>query len=410
MVTIELDNGLFFDLVSHNQFERVKTKLIYLCKFNPFRTAGGAAIRNRAILSLLSKTFDVYLVCFSSSNDEVIDGDIKVFSLKHVSNPVTSLLCDQSFSVAHFYSNRMVTVIQGLFDDNVFALIYVSELAMFQYVKHIRSSQRPKIILDCHNVESLLLRDAVPYQARWRQLLFRQESQALMRFEREAIKRSDSVVFVSEADRRLADAHFNCDHKAFVIPNCLDATVQADHTEVRYRSKLDRFAIVGTLDWHANRSGIAWFIDKIWRPYFSHNPTSELYLIGKKYKRCREFTGTGVLHFYNVHDIGPILQSADVGVAPLLYGGGSRLKILEYFVYRKPVIATSKAAHGLDITPGIHYLKADNYVEFQLATEALLDTRLRSSLVQNGLALVQNKYVIDLYAETLLSALSTARR
>jgi len=394
-------------LISHYYLERVRPKLIYLCKFNPYRTVGGAAIRNRGVLSLLSKKFDVYLVCFSS-NDEMVDGDVKVFSLKQESNPVISIVCDKSLSVAHFYSKRMVAVIRGLFNEHVFSATYVSELAMFQYVRHIKSSQQPKIILDCHNIEGLLVRDAVPYQARWRQPLFLLESHALMRFEREAINRSDSVVFVSEADRQLADVHYNCDHKAFVIPNCLDQIVRVDHTEKRDCSKLDRFAIVGTLDWHANRSGIEWFIDKIWKPYSFHNPSSELYLIGKKYKRGGEFTGAGVLNFYNVDDIGTILRLADVGVAPLLYGGGSRLKILEYFAYCKPVIATSKAAHGLEIKPGIHYLKVDNYAEFQQATEALLDTKLRSSLVQNGLALVQSKHMIDQYATTLLSALSTS--
>ena len=383
----------------------MKAKLLYLCKFDPFCTFGGAAIRNKAILHLLSKTFEVHIVCFSSSNQELFDVDNRVYSLKHAPNLVTSLLREQSFSVAHFYSNRMVTVIQRLIKDHVFAVIYVSELAMFQYVNHCTHSQQPKLVLDCHNVESVLLREAIPYQSLWQKLLFYLESHALMRFERKAMRRSDSVVFVSEADRRLAGIHYACDHKAFVIPNCLGATVPTGDTEGRDPSELSRFAIVGTLDWHANRTGIAWFIDKIWKPYISHNPTAELYLIGKKYKRRNDFTGRGILHFYNVEDVGRILQSVDICVAPLLYGGGSRLKILEYFVYRKPVIATSKAAHGLDIIPGIHYLKANNYLEFQEATKALLDIRLRSRLVQSGLDLVQSKYDIDSYAETLLSAL-----
>ncbi len=383
----------------------MKEKLLYLCKFNPFCTYGGAAIRNRAITYLLSKRFDIHVVCFSSSDPDLLDDKKRVYPVSATPNLITGLWVEQSFSVARFHSRPMARLIQRLVQDHDFSVIYISELAMFQYVKNCATTKRPKIVLDCHNVESTLLREGIPHQSWWQRPLFYFEHRSLSWFERQAIQESDLIIFVSEGDQELANNLADCRNKAIVIPNCLRESVIPDNVEAPTDSKFNRFAIVGTLDWHANRCGIKWFIDQIWEKYASEHPDAELFLIGKKYKKSVNFTGKRIKHFYNVENVGQLLRSVDICLAPLLYGGGSRLKILEYFAHRKPVIATSKAAQGLDITPDIHYLKADNYLEFQRAIGDLLDSKLRKRLVQNGLDLLQSKYDINLYQDRLFAAL-----
>jgi glycosyltransferase involved in cell wall biosynthesis len=51
-------------------------------------------------------------------------------------------------------------------------------------------------------------------------------------------------------------------------------------------------------------------------------------------------------------------MSADICVAP---GGGVKLKILEYMMSGKPIIATKKAVEGID---DIVYLNAESEEEF----------------------------------------------
>lgn len=49
-------------------------------------------------------------------------------------------------------------------------------------------------------------------------------------------------------------------------------------------------------------------------------------------------------------------------VVPLLQGGGTRLKILEAMALGTPVISTSKGVEGLDVTPGLNILLADDAI------------------------------------------------
>lgn len=53
-----------------------------------------------------------------------------------------------------------------------------------------------------------------------------------------------------------------------------------------------------------------------------------------------------------VEHVAPYINAADIAVVPLQDGGGTRMKILEYFAASVPVVATSKGAEGIDVVPG----------------------------------------------------------
>jgi len=57
-----------------------------------------------------------------------------------------------------------------------------------------------------------------------------------------------------------------------------------------------------------------------------------------------------------VPDVRPYLNLADAVVVPLRHGGGTRLKLLEAFAACRPVVATAKAAEGIDVRDGVHLL------------------------------------------------------
>lgn len=53
-----------------------------------------------------------------------------------------------------------------------------------------------------------------------------------------------------------------------------------------------------------------------------------------------------------VPEVPPWLAEADIAIAPVESGGGTRLKILEFLGAGKPLVATPKAAEGIDLVPG----------------------------------------------------------
>ncbi len=87
------------------------------------------------------------------------------------------------------------------------------------------------------------------------------------------------------------------------------------------------------------------------------------------------------------------LARASVAVVPLRYGSGTRVKILESFAHRVPVVSTTVGAEGLDVEDGVHLLVADDPEEFAAATVRLLgDARLRVRLTEAAEARYLDRY------------------
>ena len=66
-------------------------------------------------------------------------------------------------------------------------------------------------------------------------------------------------------------------------------------------------------------------------------------------------------------------------------GSGTRVKILEAWANRIPVVSTTVGAEGLDAVDGTHLLLADNPADFANAVERLLsDGNLRADIIDEG--------------------------
>ena len=74
-----------------------------------------------------------------------------------------------------------------------------------------------------------------------------------------------------------------------------------------------------------------------------------------------------------VPDIDTELARADVVLVPIRFGSGTRLKILEAFAHRIPVVSTSLGAEGLDAVDEHHLLIADTPNAIAAACARLLE-------------------------------------
>ncbi len=94
-----------------------------------------------------------------------------------------------------------------------------------------------------------------------------------------------------------------------------------------------------------------------------------------------------------VPEIADELARVDLVVVPLRFGSGTRIKILEAFAHRIPVVSTSLGAEGLGVEGGVHILLADDAPGIAEACASLLsDTNLRKTIVENVYALFSERY------------------
>ena len=79
------------------------------------------------------------------------------------------------------------------------------------------------------------------------------------------------------------------------------------------------------------------------------------------------------------------LERADLVAVPIRFGSGTRVKILEAFSHRLPVVSTTMGAEGLGLEDGRHLLLADSPEDFASACARLLTDRdLRVRLVDEA--------------------------
>ncbi|MBK8047644.1 MAG: glycosyltransferase [Anaerolineales bacterium] len=115
-----------------------------------------------------------------------------------------------------------------------------------------------------------------------------------------------------------------------------------------------------------------------------------------------------------VEDIRMPVASASVCVAPIRQGSGTRLKLLEAMALGTPVVATRKAAEGLEVVDEEHLLLADTPQQFAVAVLRLFDDRaLSAQLARNARMLVERCYNWDRisceFGELVTTAAANAR-
>lgn len=151
--------------------------------------------------------------------------------------------------------------------------------------------------------------------------------------------------------------------------------------------------MVGNLTYAPNVIGAQWLVASV----LAHLPAPmTIDLVGDAAPEVRALAGPRVRVHGWVEDVAPLYAASDVAVAPLRHGAGTRIKVLEAFAHRRPVVATTVAADGLEVTDGDHLRLADDAVAFAAAIVEVTRPEAGAGLVAAGAALAATTYHPDL--------------
>jgi glycosyltransferase involved in cell wall biosynthesis len=149
-----------------------------------------------------------------------------------------------------------------------------------------------------------------------------------------------------------------------------------------------------TFDYTPNVDAAEWLVTEVAPRLRARLPGVEVRLVGtpvpgvQRHHRPPAITVVGTVPAMETE-----LERADIAVVPIRYGSGTRLKILESFAHRVPVVSTTVGAEGLQVVHGVHLLLADDPEAFAAACERLLtETDLRTQLVDAAEELYLERY------------------
>lgn len=317
------------------------------------------------------------------------------------------LLFLKPFNIYNFFLLQMLNAVKSKVLQNTYDLVQVEDVIMAQYMlKEMGNACR---ILDMHNVESSLMkRYADNANNFFKRSYAKITAKKLQKYEIAVSSKFDRFLVCSKDDQDLLK-YSGIQMDVQVVPNGVDCNY---FQQLSFDPSAKDIVFVGTMNYHANISGVHYFVKDILPLILKKSPDTHFYIVGKSPSKsvcnlCNSsITVTGM-----VADVREYLRKARVVVAPLLVGGGTRLKILEAMACGRPVVSTSIGAEGIGAEHGKQIMMADRPEDFaQCVLKLLADSTLCENLGQLGCDFVQNKYNWYKITDNLCENLSSLKQ
>ena len=208
--------------------------------------------------------------------------------------------------------------------------------------------------------------------------IHRREARQLLRHERRVAGQTDASIFVSQPEaalfRKLAP---EVQEKVLVIPNGIDA-MHFSPENAGQRPEVDGMPLIvftGWMDYRPNVDAVVWFGNNVFPKLCNRFPDASFVIVGARPSGAVRALGQreGIVVTGAVPDTRPYVGYADVVVAPMRIGRGIQNKVLEGMAMARPVIATPQALEGIDASPDVHLLLAEDSHGFLSGVERLMD-------------------------------------
>jgi len=215
-------------------------------------------------------------------------------------------------------------------------------------------------------------------------------------------------VFVSsEVERQRA--HFD---DVEVIPN---VAVDPELDPADLQERVPTLLFVGNLNHPPNREGLTAFNDSILPDLVRDIPDVVVNVVGRSPVTDRgraavdELRSTGRYEVdFDVPSCTPYYVQAAASIVPIFSGGGTRIKILESFAHRCPVISTKEGCDGLDVVHRKHLLVGEGAIPFASAcAELIRSPTLRKELTETAYRFFECNHSQKVVDRLLVSAFAS---
>ncbi len=262
---------------------------------------------------------------------------------------------------------------------NVYQAEFPAYVRPCLYAKRVRGGS---VVLVQHNVEYERLKSQ-------EKRLTEEQYQRLKQLEIDFCNLSDAVICVSENDREKLEADGVHRKLLHLIPHGVDLSTfdQAQAKDIRrqYGWAADDKVLVyhGTYQYPPNLNAIKVMASEILPRLHARGWRPKVLAVGKM--APKETIHKDICFSGSVEIVAEYLKAADVAVVPLLDGGGTRMKIIDYFACGVPVVSTSKGIEGIPARPGLEAFIDDDWdVLADHIVKLMEDPKTHQKLVSAG--------------------------
>ncbi len=321
----------------------------------------------------------VVLECFSPDAAPAPGPD--GLDIVHVAKPTTGLA--RALHIARMFSSRSFGFRFSALSGAPDTIVQLESPLLFEAA---RAAGLGAFVLNAHNV----YQDMAHFpQARRAETVFQRVTAGRQaRVESACWQAAAHVFFCSQHDRQRAESlHHGVADKSSVVPNCVDVARFTPRPSERF-SGGGSVLFIGTTRYPPN----FFAINELCTAIAPALPELTFQIVGDATLQPRRVPAN-VRFAGRVPSTAAHFAAAQVAVAPLRHGSGTRLKLLEFFAAGLPVVCTAKAAEGLDVRDGREVRFAETTAEFIAAIRAVhADPALAATLGAAARRLVESRY------------------
>lgn len=356
----------------------VRPVLVFAVCRVPVRARSGSPIRSHRLVSGLAERFEVVLVAPRRElgvaepppGDEEIRRDLPGVEVVTVPARRGGKRARQLISLASRHSSQFGQVGTRQLRATVHEVARRRNAAIVHFDDPGAASAGPvQGVINTfapHNVEHEILAGAVEHSTGARRAFSALEARKVRREELAQWNWADMCIAVSDLDAQSMVKGGARD--VLVVPNGTDSVSRAPAPR-RAPGEPLRLFFVGA-DYLPNRIGLEWLIGEVLPAARRHVPIV-LDIVGMPLEVGAGVEG--VVAHGRVASLASFYREAHAAVVPILFGSGTRLKVVEAMAQGVPVVSTTLGAAGLPVRPGAHFLCGDDASTFAAALVELAE-------------------------------------
>ncbi|MFK5986725.1 MAG: glycosyltransferase family 4 protein [Pseudomonadota bacterium] len=379
------------------------SKILFLTAELPYPPISGGKLKSWKLLEFLSQNYSVAVAAILKEEDESYVNEFlsklemsDFFSAvvkrpRNLLNLFKSYLQGIPLNLYRTYTKNFAKIIKQRIEE--YDLVICDHYEVFQYISH---NYKGKVILHEHNAYYLMWQRYAEDSNHTigKRLVSYCEAQRVIYFEKKACTRAD-LIFASPNDIDTLE-NIGVDRKKCKYTYHLGDDSQLLLAPLEYKKTNKSLLYIGSLTWEANVDGLLWFIEYVWSTLIFLHPDLTFNIVGKNpdprllqiAATCKGISFTGF-----VQDLEPYFQQHRIFIAPIRFGAGMKVKVLNAMCRGIPTVTTSVGCEGMDVKHLQHLIIADDAEDMaQLIDGLLCDQQSWEILEQQSRQLIKSKY------------------
>ncbi|QUL53817.1 glycosyltransferase [Paenibacillus tritici] len=384
----------------------MRDKLLFISAENPYPQDSGGKLRTGNILNIVLTKYDVDLLTYPSSRKEQTREALPSLTVHEVERTINyrrailrSLYKWRNCSYMSHVDVDMKEKITELCSRHAYSHVFISHSLLGCCIDIVRRTLPDSVIItDAHNFESGLSAQLASRKRGIAKVLYSLNARWTRRDEGKLMDKTTLLLATSEEDATAFKAlSASQSHKVHVIPNFIRLN---DYRAKTVLSKERWIILPGNMNYFPNINAALYFYRHVYPLVKAKVPDIKWYIVGRDVHpdvAALALQDSSIVITGYVDSVADYIRKAQVVIAPLQEGSGTRLKILEAWALKTPVVSSSKGAEGLLYEHSGNIMIADDHVTFADSVTLLLQDHAR------GVGLAARAY------ETLLANYETEK-